>query len=109
VGSLPSAQANVMPTPPGEENAHGAAAGAARDACSTGVTSLIVRGRALILDEHVQTARPEQPGQGQEGGHPLKGQRCSVGRQPSRGPRRMRGAVGEAVWLATPAPCIASA
>ena len=33
---------------------------------------------------------------------PPEGQRCSFGRQPSRGPRRMR----ETVALATPAPCL---
>ena len=37
---------------------------------------------------------------------PPEGQRCSFGRQPSRGPRRMREAVGETVALATPAPCL---
>jgi hypothetical protein len=49
--------------------------------------------------------RQEWGGQG-TGGHPLKGQRCSFGRQPSLGPRRMRWAVGEAISLATPALCM---
>ena len=49
--------------------------------------------------------RQEWGGQG-TGGHPLKGQRCSFGRQPSLGPRRRRWAVGEAVSLATPALCM---
>ena len=69
-------------------------------------TCLILRGRSLIVRENVQTESPEQPGKRKACGHPLKAQRCSFGRQPSLGPRRMREAVGETVALATPAPCL---
>ena len=99
-------QVQMVCQPRREENARGAAAGVVQYACSTCGTCLILRGRSLIVRENVQTESPEQPGKRKACGHSLKAQRCSFGRQPSLGPRRMRWAVGETVALATPAPCL---
>jgi hypothetical protein len=102
--SRPSPRANSLPTPQARANTRTGGGNRAARVFDVRPIPHFER-RVSHSARNRAEGRQEWGGQG-TGGHPLKGQRCSFGRQPSLGPRRMRWAVGEAVSLATPALCM---